>query len=102
MKTINTSLERILVRDNGLRVKINIELSKNHRGFGSSYSWSITTCEKGRRTWLPVYDADCYKFRAIPFGSKERDDFIYKKELEVVTQLELAGAATELWKKMKP
>ena len=102
MKSFSTAITCEIRRDNGSRVKINMELKKNHNDFGHSYSFCVTTCEKGRRTWLPVYDDDCYKFRDLPFGGQERADFIYKKQLEVVTPLELADTAMKLWEQMKP
>jgi len=102
MKEFSTRIETIIKRDNGLRVKIIMEIRENYHGYGSRYHWCIATCEKGRRTWLPVYDDNDFKFRALPFGGQEREDYIYKKQLEVVAHMELADVAMKLWEQMKP
>lgn len=103
-KYIVMNREEILRRQNGLRVSINVELVQDHQERRGIYKYSvcITTCEKGRRKWQPVYDDNHHEFRALPFGSEAREQYISKKQLEVVTLAEVYGVMLALWEKMKP
>ena len=93
--------ELLLRRDNGDRVKITVTLNR----FGDSsplYGVDVDTCQKGKRTWLSAVDTNCYKYRATPFASSEREDFAEKLKLALVTDEEIHQAKIQLWESIKP
>jgi hypothetical protein len=96
--------QTILRREDGTRVSIDVELKQAPcaRLGWHHYTVCVTTCAKGRRTWQPVYDENSHIFRGLPFGGQEREDYIRKKQLEVVTGAEIIGAGLALWEQMKP
>lgn len=102
-KQVSTRKVTELRREDGTRVRINVEIVHQSRYSPTAeYMVQVETCEKGRRTWRPVYDRECHMLRALPFGGKEREEYVLKKQLEVVTAAEIAGAALALWEQIKP
>jgi hypothetical protein len=93
--------ELLLKRDNGDRVKIAVHL----RGFGGEtplYTTNVYSCKKGKRTWVSAVDTDCFRYRATPFASPEREFFVEKLKLKVVTEAEINQAKIQLWESVHP
>ena len=89
--------EKIIKREDGSRVKI-----RTHPFIDQEviYKVYVSTCKKGKRTWIRTYDSDCYKYRGLSMD--ERGAFEYNSYLKVVTEEEIQEVRLELWEAMKP
>ena len=92
--------DKILKREDGSRVKIDVRISDNLRYGRLEYSTETSSCEKGKRTWIKTYNTDCYKYRRLSMD--ERRIFEYDSQFNLVTEIELQEARLELWNKLKP
>lgn len=91
--------EYILKRDNGSRVKIVAEFGEGYYS-GIGYRTSVYTCEKGKRTWKPSFDSDCYKYRGL--NMEERKRFRHQSQYDYVTEEEIHNTKVMLWESLKP
>lgn len=94
-------VEKILKRESGDRVKIQITLVTG-RGNNAEYKVVVETCLKGKRTWVPVIDRNCHIYRKTKFASPERNEFSKKLNLAVVTESEINTAKIAMWEILHP
>ena len=89
--------EKIIKREDGSRVKI-----RTHPFIDQEviYKVYVSTCKKGKRTWISAGDSDLYKYRGLTMD--ERRALEYKSFLKVVTEEEIQAARLEIWEAMKP
>ena len=80
--------ETILKREDGSRVKIMVDFVDYCK-----YEIRVSTCQKHKRTWVPVWDR-------WERGANETDK--ERLELEVVTKEEIYNAKLVLWEGIKP
>jgi len=94
--------EEIFKREDGSRVKViaKIMIDSWRAKAGFQYSTEVFTCEKGKRTWKPTYDQNCYRYRKL--SMEERVEFQDDSKLDAVSESELSSVLTNLWKKLKP
>lgn len=90
--------EKIIRRDDGSRVRIEIEIRNDHRTI--EYITAVFTCEKRKRTWKPTYDRDGYNYRGL--GMDGRKNFAYDSQFEAISNEELLAAKTEYWESLRP
>ena len=90
--------EKIIRREDGSRVRIEIELRNDHRSL--EYITAVFTCKKRKRTWKPTYDRDGYHYRGL--GMDERHEFAYDSQFLVISKEELLEAKTEYWESLRP
>ena len=93
--------ELLLKRDNGDRVKITVTLN-TYSYSGPLYDVDVDMCEKGKRTWKSAVNTDCYTYRSTPFASLEREKFVEKLKLKMVTKDEILKAKIQLWESLHP
>lgn len=96
------SLEKIIRREDGSRVKITVGFGELYgtRFSEHGYSFSVHTCGKGKRSWFGVIDSDSYIHRRL--SMEEREDSRIAESMKVITDDELYLAKHELWTVMKP
>lgn len=93
--------EKVIKREDGTRVKITVELiSYRFVDKALTYDVNVTYCEKGKKTWQPVYDTDSFNYRKLSI--EERREFIDAQKLLAATPAEILSAKLELWEKIKP
>lgn len=93
--------EVVLKRKNGSRVRIVTEyFTERYIRGGGCYRTSVFTCEKGKRTWKPSFNCDCYKYRRL--NMDDRRDYEYQSQFDHITEEELLAAKMSLWEDMKP
>lgn len=84
-------------RVDGTRVHIKVTLEPSELGV---YKFAVQTCAPGRNKWASVFDPFDAEYLALPRA--ERYQYVTAATLKVVTKEELNGAATELWRGLKP
>lgn len=92
--------EKILRRDDGSRVKIEVLLNTDSYRSGFGYTSRVFSCEKGKRTWVGTYNHDCHMYRKLSMD--ERIRFQYDSQFNLVLETELQEVRLELWDKIKP
>lgn len=92
--------EKILKREDGSRVKIIVDYYTERYMQKQGYSTLVFTCEKGKRTWKPSFDEDCYRYRTL--SMEDRKVFEEESKFNHVTEEELLDAKMLLWQMMKP
>lgn len=92
--------EKIIKRKDGTRVSIDITGSVDFMRNDASWRFTIATCAKGKRTWVPVVDTQDYNFRRLSSGEKVQ--FKINESLKVVSRDEIETAMLECWEKMRP
>jgi hypothetical protein len=93
-------LEKILKREDGNRVKLEISINISYNSRRVEWKFKIYTCEPKKRTWKAAYSSDDYFFRRLPM--EERKAYILEKSLDVVTAEEIYAVQLELWESLKP
>jgi len=96
---MSTQHEKILKRPDGTRVKIIVSFWDSRTGYRYDIE-DVRTCAKGKRTWVPVQDSNCYSYRRLSLDDRAKEKV--KEELKVVTKEEVLQAKLELWEKLKP
>lgn len=91
--------EKIIVRENGLKVRITVELTIDWRE--TYWRTMVETCQPKKRTWINTHDSGDYTFRRLP-NQQQKNQAILAAHLEHVTPEELNQAALELWQQLKP
>jgi hypothetical protein len=97
-------METIIKRENGNKVAINVELHIDgyHRN-PPEYLVTISTCAKGKRTWINQDCSNDYEYRYnLKFGSPERKEYEHKFYLQFATEEEIYQAKLNLWESIKP
>lgn len=92
--------ETILKREDGSRVKVMVEYYTERYIQKDSYKTKVFTCKKGKRTWKPTFDCDCYKYRGLSMD--DRREFEYQSQFDYITEEELLAVKMSLWEDMKP
>lgn len=92
--------DTIIKREDGSRVKITAEYITERYIQQDNYRTRVYICGKGKRTWKPTFDTDCYNYRRL--SRDERRNFEYQSQFEYVTEEELLAAKISLWEDMKP
>tara|TARA_R110002020_G_scaffold213427_1_gene420199 strand:- start:7656 stop:7976 length:321 start_codon:yes stop_codon:yes gene_type:complete len=92
--------ERIIRLDNGDRCKIRTYLNDSYNT--ASWTQDLHICPKGKRTFKPLVDSNCYKYRALSMD--ERQKFINSENIKLLGVCELKkdvdnilGRLEELW-----
>lgn len=83
--------EKIFKRECGARVSIAVTLTSDHSG--TSCSYTVSTCEKGKRKFIPVIDTNQHCFRKL--SHNERIEFAQQQYLLHVTKEEIIEAREE-------
>lgn len=91
---------KIIRRDDGSRVRliVSVDTGLGHRDV--VWRVAVSTCEKRRRTWSLVVDSMRYDYRSMSLEDKDR--FLLKRSLSVVSREEIESAMLELWESMRP
>lgn len=90
--------EKIIKREDGTSYLIDVSI----RITSYDLLWDISVCtrEKGKKKWLSVVDSNCYLYRSLSMG--EREKYRLSRYLKHVTAEEIFAAKTELWEKLRP
>lgn len=91
--------EKTLIRENGLKVRITVELRIDWQE--TYWSTIVETCQPKKRTWINTHDSDLYSFRRLA-TRQEKNQAILAQHLNHVTLAELEQARLELWQQIKP
>ncbi|MCP4356295.1 MAG: hypothetical protein GY793_11870 [Proteobacteria bacterium] len=94
--------EKIIRREDGSRIKIEVSVYMDGHGGGKPrYDFTVTLCEKGKRTFKGVHNFDYdYTWRAM--SMEDRKKYCKNKYLEYVSTEEVNQAFLELWEMLKP
>lgn len=92
--------QKIIRRDDGSRVRINVEMASEWLSDKVNWSFSVDTCEKGKRTWLSPCDENSYSFRRLSTSDRERA--IVEESLRRASSAEIEAAMVELWELIRP
>jgi hypothetical protein len=92
--------EKIIRRDDGSRVKIEVLLSLGV--YSDAVEWRFATykCEKGKRTWQTAIDPFAYELRGLADRDKKARERHLK--LQLATEEEVEAVMLELLAKIKP
>jgi len=91
--------EKIVVRENGDKVLILVNLYVNNIDNGHTYDIDIKVCLKNKRKFVKL-EFDDYLYRML--SMEDRATFRYKEYLKVVSEQELLDAKIELWNLISP
>ena len=89
---------KILKRDDGSRVKIEVELKREYHCQNFSWSYEVYKCANGKRTWVSPRPAYSY-------SRKTQEEIVseaYEESLRRASPSEIYEVMTELWSKLKP
>ena len=95
---MKASIEKVFKSEDGGRIKVKANMYID-RG-EVVYSYSVETCEKGKRTWSPVTDKNDYTYRLL--SMKERSDLCKANYLQVAGKHRINSALQDLWKGIEP
>lgn len=91
-------LEETIKREDGTRVRILVKVDTYRDKF--SYEFSVTYCEKGKRTWKSPHSNDDHIWRAL--NTEDRQEYKKNKYLTIATSIEVHSVAIRLWETLKP
>ena len=92
--------EKIIKREDGAKVRINIEFHAEWSLNKVDWSFTVDKCEKGKRLWIPPCDSNDYAFRKL--SMPERSKAIREESLRRASLQEVESAMLELWEKLRP
>lgn len=92
--------EKIFKREDGSRVRVNIEFRADWSYSKPEWYFSVDTCEKGKRTWVPACNGDDYFFRKLTMA--ERAKAVREESLKRASIDEVKLAMLELWDRLRP
>ncbi len=94
--------EKIIKRENGDSVKIDVSISISfyHKDLQNLYSVGVAIKPKNKRIWVYIQNQDDYSWRKL--NSKERQEYDMKNYLLHVTAEEILEVKRELWKLLEP
>jgi len=95
---METRKEKILRRDDGLRVKVISKLIQYSNK--AEYKQYVLVCQKRKRTWISPTDTNNYTYRRLSMEDREKRRVAEMKEF--VSETELSCALVELWENLKP
>lgn len=94
------TLEKIFKREDGTQYKIMARVYVDPHS-EANYDIEVIKCLPRKRAWFAVHNFDSdYIYRAM--NKRNRENFRYKKYLEVVTAEEIELTLLELWNTLKP
>jgi hypothetical protein len=92
--------EKIIRRDDGSRVKIEVQLLLDFYSDAAEWRFATYKCEKGKRTWEPAADPFAYELRGLADkGKKARERHL---KLQLATEEEVEAVMLELLAEIKP
>lgn len=91
-------MEKIYRRDNGLRIKVIVNVSL-YRG-EMHYRVDVYTAQPKKRTYLNVQNTDDYSYRSLSMDDRRTSTF--QKQLETITQYEYNECLKLAWDELKP
>ena len=91
-------LEKIITREDGEQIKINVALSAEY--FRQEVYWKVDVFyrQKGKRNWINVVDINDWRFRS----NNQRSQYIKDANLTKCTDAEILEVKTALWESIKP
>ena len=92
--------EKIYVRPDGTRVKIQAAFSTGSIARGSVWSIWVQTLQPRKKKWLDVFSTDDYHYRKLDFAAREA--FILERQLAVCTRAEMLEVKLQIWESLKP
>jgi hypothetical protein len=88
---------KILKRPDGSRVRINVELLIDRSYNQSLWSFTVDTCDKGKRTWQTP--AGTSKLRIL---DRDKLQNIREESLRRASSHEIQAVMFELWEALRP
>ena len=92
--------EKIIKRQDGSKVRINVSFYSDFGRNERKWEFTVDTCEKGKRTWVPPFDINNYNFRGKT--QSEKQQLIEQESLRRASQEEIDDAIIELWNQLLP
>jgi len=86
--------EKIIRRDDGSRVKIEVQLICEYTRTSPQWSFKCYRCEPGKRTWITGVNHDDYLWRRL--GHEERQAEDRRRSLLLASEAEVAETMREL------
>lgn len=90
--------EKIFRLEDGGRLKISASLFESSNNF--KYSFSVSKCQKGKRTWRNVVDVNGYEYRRLSMD--DRKAFHKNESLKHASPSQINEVYDELWQMIKP
>ena len=89
--------EKIITKENGDKVKINVSVYLNYNT--AVYKLSLSLLPKGKRKFVQI-SFDGYEYRQL--NMEQRREYELKEYLKEVSENDIYQAKIELWEKLKP
>lgn len=86
--------EKIIRRDDGSRVKIEVQLICEHTRTAPQWSFKCYRCEPGKRTWTTSVNHDDYSWRRLSHEEQQAED--RRRSLLLASEGEVAETMREL------
>lgn len=90
--------EKIYKREDGQ--KIRLQISYWHSNYDPVWTVKVSTCQKGKRSWIPTVDGNSYSYRKL--SQEDRDKYVIEQALKHLSQAEIETAMVECWQSLKP
>lgn len=90
--------EKIYKREEGQ--KIRLQINYWHSNYDPVWAINVSTCQKGKRSWVPIVDGNSYSYRKL--SQKDRDKYVIEQALKHLSQDEIETAMIECWQSLKP
>lgn len=91
--------EKIIKRENGVRVSIQVSMYLDFSTERANWSISVSICQPGKRTFARIH-SNYVNFRSLNTENREKANLL--EWLKFVTLAEIDQAKTEAWEKIKP
>lgn len=92
--------EKLIKREDGSRVKIDVEFYANSIMGEHRYLYRVLICGKGKKKFTNPANTDSYEYRSL--SMPDRRKYEERQYLEYVTNEEILATKLELWNKLKP
>lgn len=97
---MSTQVEKIFIRENGLKIKAKVGLEKTNYPTRFYFTLQLSVCEFRKRTWYDPVNTDGYEFRRL--DHKGRYEYCIAEKLKYISKEEILKMQLDMWELIKP